>query len=148
MPMKCKLVPARQGVAPRQAGTGLHGAAARQGVIPRLEQVPACTCSPRESSSAVWWYKLVPARRGVIPCRAGTSLYQPGEELFLAKQQLAEELFLGEQVPVCTFLLIGQEQLLGEPVQAARRGQRQQPPVKPRAGVVLPGFLTNALAKL
>jgi hypothetical protein len=56
-------------------------------------------------------YQLAPARRGIASRRAGTTLYQLGEELFL-----------------------------GEPAQAARRGQRRRPPVKPRVGAVLPGF--------
>ncbi|PLW20730.1 hypothetical protein PCASD_01675 [Puccinia coronata f. sp. avenae] len=48
-------------------------------------------------------YRLTPARRRIASRRAGTTLSQLGKELFL-----------------------------GEPAQAARRGQRRRPPVKPR----------------
>jgi hypothetical protein len=40
-----------------------------------------------------------------------------------------------------------EELFFGEPVQVARRGQRLRPPVKPRVGAVLPGFLINALPR-
>jgi hypothetical protein len=40
---------------------------------------------------------------------------------------------------------LGEELFLGEPAQAARRGQQRHPPVKPRVGAVLPGFFINTL---
>ncbi|PLW25469.1 hypothetical protein PCANC_18692 [Puccinia coronata f. sp. avenae] len=55
--------------------------------------------------------RLVPARQGITPCQADTSLYQPAEELLLSKQvqagtsqqyQPAEELLLGKQVQAST----------------------------------------------
>jgi hypothetical protein len=62
-------------------------------------------------------YRLAPARREIDSPRAGATLYQLGEKLFL-----------------------------GEPTQAAPRGQRRRPPVGPRAGAVLPGvFFINAI---
>ncbi|PLW52336.1 hypothetical protein PCASD_00113 [Puccinia coronata f. sp. avenae] len=88
-----KLVPARQGVISRKSGTGLHLLAAEEllGELvkaftspPRIyssasRDVPACTCSLRNNSLASW-YKLVPARRGVIPLRAGTGLHLLSEK--------------------------------------------------------------------
>ncbi|PLW53079.1 hypothetical protein PCANC_05791 [Puccinia coronata f. sp. avenae] len=63
--------------------------------------VQACTSLPRRYSSESR-YRCAPACQGIAPRRAGTSLYPHGEELFLAEQQLFDELSLGEQVPACT----------------------------------------------
>ncbi|PLW08173.1 hypothetical protein PCASD_24538, partial [Puccinia coronata f. sp. avenae] len=47
--------------------------------------------------------RLVPARRRITPRRAGTSLYQPTEELFLGDlYQLTKELFFGKPVQALT----------------------------------------------
>ncbi|PLW44840.1 hypothetical protein PCASD_07126 [Puccinia coronata f. sp. avenae] len=60
----------------RQAGTSLSQLAE---ALFLGKQVPACTCSPKNSFLA-GWYKLVPPRQGVLSCRAGQSLYRLAEE--------------------------------------------------------------------
>ncbi|PLW18135.1 hypothetical protein PCANC_12690 [Puccinia coronata f. sp. avenae] len=102
-----RLVPARRGITPCQAGTRLYQLAEKLFVG---EQVQAGTCSPRDNSLASWYtlvparqelflgkpvqaltcsaknnstprgYKLVPARRGAIPWRAGASRYLLAKE--------------------------------------------------------------------
>ncbi|PLW17667.1 hypothetical protein PCANC_06108 [Puccinia coronata f. sp. avenae] len=60
----------------RRSGTSLYQLAE---ALFLGKQVPACTCLPRNSSSS-GWYELVPARRRVIPRRAGQSLYRLAEK--------------------------------------------------------------------
>ncbi|PLW10443.1 hypothetical protein PCANC_18534 [Puccinia coronata f. sp. avenae] len=100
-----RLTYARPGIAPRRAGSGLYllgqelslaeqvqACTGLPGITPRRpgtsfyrlaeklslgERVPACTGSPKNNSLASW-YKPVPARRGVIPRRAGTSRSRRG----------------------------------------------------------------------
>jgi hypothetical protein len=52
---------------------------------------------------------------------------------------LAKKYLLSRLVQPCMYQL-GKELFLGKPAQAACRGQRRLPLVKPRAGVVLLGF--------
>jgi hypothetical protein len=85
------------------------------------KQIPACTCSPTKKLLGGLVQACtgpVTACRRITPQRVGTCLYQLGEEL-----------------------------ILGQRVQAAHRGQRRGPPVKPRIGGVLPDFFTNAQKK-
>ncbi|PLW22979.1 hypothetical protein PCASD_14788 [Puccinia coronata f. sp. avenae] len=65
------------------------------------------------------------ARRGITPRRAGTSLHQPDEELFL-----------GEQVQAGTCLPMNNASASWYKLVPARRRQRRRPPVKPRVGAV------------
>ncbi|PLW38531.1 hypothetical protein PCANC_23452 [Puccinia coronata f. sp. avenae] len=75
----------------------LHAVLPGGNIVAAGKLIQACTCLPRRYSLASR-YRLAPARQGISPRRAGTSLYLFVEELSLAKQPL------GRLVQACTSL--------------------------------------------